>query len=66
LDKEKPDIKNIRDLNLAVVRHRILQVIELALQPEHTFMGHNMLNEPGLKEAQSMYYTYMNYRYITQ
>jgi hypothetical protein len=29
----------------------ILEVIELVLQPEQTFMGHYMLNEPGLKEA---------------
>jgi hypothetical protein len=26
LDKEKPDTENIRDLNLAMVRHRIVQV----------------------------------------
>jgi hypothetical protein len=43
LGKEKPNIENIRDLNLAVVRHMIVQVIKLVLQPEQTFIGHNLL-----------------------
>jgi hypothetical protein len=33
----------IRDLNLAVVRHVIVQVIKLVLQPERPFIGHNPL-----------------------
>jgi hypothetical protein len=43
LGKEKPDTENIRDLNLAVVRHMIVQVITLVLQPEQPFIGHNLL-----------------------
>jgi hypothetical protein len=41
-NKEKPDTENIRDLNLAVVRHMIVQVIKPVLQPELPFKGHNM------------------------
>jgi hypothetical protein len=41
----------VRDLNLAVVRHMTVQVIKLVLQPELPFIGHNLLHEPGLKEA---------------
>jgi hypothetical protein len=44
---EKPHIENIRELNLTVARCMIVQVIKLVLQPEQTFMGHNL---PGLKE----------------
>jgi hypothetical protein len=39
LGKENPDIENIGDLNLAVVRHMIIEVIKLVLQPEQTFMS---------------------------
>jgi hypothetical protein len=42
LDKEKPDTENIRDLNLVVVRHMIVEVITLVLQPEFPFMGHKL------------------------
>jgi hypothetical protein len=49
--KGKPDVENIRDLNLAMVRHMIVQVIKLVLQPEQTFMGQICYNEPVLKEA---------------
>jgi hypothetical protein len=31
LDKAKPDIENIRDLNLAAVRHTTVQVTRLLL-----------------------------------
>jgi hypothetical protein len=34
LDKAKPDIENIRDLNLAVARNMTVQVIKLVLQPD--------------------------------
>jgi hypothetical protein len=51
LDKVKPDTENIRDLNLAVVRHVTVQVTKLVLQPELHLIGHNLLYEPGLKEA---------------
>jgi hypothetical protein len=51
LDKAKPDTENIRDLNLAVVRHMTTQMIKLVLQPELPSIGHNLLYEPGLKEA---------------
>jgi hypothetical protein len=51
LDKAKPDTKNIRDLNLAVVRRMTVQVIKLVLQLKLSLMGHNLLYEPGLKEA---------------
>jgi hypothetical protein len=34
LDKVKPDTENIRDLNMAVVRHVTVLVIKLPLQPE--------------------------------
>jgi hypothetical protein len=50
LGKEKSHIENIRDLNLAVVRYVIVQVIKLVLQPEQTFMGQTCYNEPGLEE----------------
>jgi hypothetical protein len=43
LGKEKSDTENIRDLNLAVVRHMTVQVIKLVLQHEQTFISHNML-----------------------
>jgi hypothetical protein len=43
LDKAMPDIENIRDLNLAVVRHMTLLVIKLVLQPELPLIGHNLL-----------------------
>jgi hypothetical protein len=66
LGKENPNTENISALNLAVVRHMIVQVIELVLQPEQTFVGQICYNEPGLKEAQCMYYAYMNYRYVMQ
>jgi hypothetical protein len=51
LDKAKPDTDTIRDLNLAVVRHMAVQVIKLVLQPKLPLIGHNLLYEPGLKEA---------------
>jgi hypothetical protein len=42
LGKEKTDIENIRDLNLAVVRHMIVQMIKLVVQPEQPFIGHDL------------------------
>jgi hypothetical protein len=51
LDKAKPYTENIRGLNLALVRHMTVQVIKLALQTELTLIRHNLLYEPGLKEA---------------
>jgi hypothetical protein len=51
LDKAKPNTEHVRDLNLAVVRHMTVQVIKLVLQPELPLIGHNLLYEPGLKEA---------------
>jgi hypothetical protein len=42
---------NMRYLNLAVVRHMTVQAIKLVLQPELPLTGHNLLYEPGLKEA---------------
>jgi hypothetical protein len=39
LDKAKPDKENIRDLNLAVVRHMTVLVIKLVLQPELSLIG---------------------------
>jgi hypothetical protein len=66
LDKAKHDIENIRDLNLAVVSHFTVLVIKLPLQLELSLIRHNLLYEPGLKEASYMYCTYINYRYIMQ
>jgi hypothetical protein len=43
LDKAKPDTENIRDLNLAVVSCMTVQEIELVLQPEILFIGHNLV-----------------------
>jgi hypothetical protein len=43
LGKAKPDTENIRDLNLAVVRHLVVQVIKLVLQPELPFIGYKLL-----------------------
>jgi hypothetical protein len=45
LGKEKLDRENtrVRDLNLAVVRHIIVYVIKLVLQPEQTYVGHDLL-----------------------
>jgi hypothetical protein len=51
LGKAKPDIETIRDLNLAVVRHMMVQVIKLVLQLELLFIGHNLLYEHGLRKA---------------
>jgi hypothetical protein len=51
LDKAKPDTENIRDLNLAVVRHMAVQMIKLPLQPELPLIGHNLLYEHRPKEA---------------
>jgi hypothetical protein len=36
-------------------------VIRLVLQPELPLIRHNLLYEPGLKEAYHMYCTHMNY-----
>jgi hypothetical protein len=43
LDKAKPDTENIRNLNLAVVRHMGVPVIKLVLQPELPLIRHNLL-----------------------
>jgi hypothetical protein len=51
LDKAKHDTENIRDLNLAVVRHMIVLVIKMVLETELPLTRHNLLYEPGLKEA---------------
>jgi hypothetical protein len=51
LDKAKHDAENIRNLNLAVVRHMPVLVIKLVLQPELPLIGHNLLYDPGLKGA---------------
>jgi hypothetical protein len=51
LDKAKPDTENVRDFNLAVVRHMMVQVIKLMLQPELLFIRLNLLYKPGLREA---------------
>jgi hypothetical protein len=39
LNKAKPDTENIRDLNLAVVRHVAVQVIKLVFQPKLPLIG---------------------------
>jgi hypothetical protein len=44
-------MKNIKDLNLAVVRHMTIQLIKLVLLSKLPLIGHNLLYEPGLKEA---------------
>jgi hypothetical protein len=51
LNKATHDPKNIRDLNLAVVRRMTVQVIKLVLQLELPLIRHNLLYEPGLKGA---------------
>jgi hypothetical protein len=51
LDKAKPDTENVRNFNSEVVRHMTVQVIKLVLQPEIPLLRHNLLYEPGLKEA---------------
>jgi hypothetical protein len=51
LDKAKHVTENIRGLNLAVVRHMTVLVIKIVLQPELPLIRHNLLYEPGLKEA---------------
>jgi hypothetical protein len=50
-DKAKPDTENIKDLNLAVVRHMTVLVTKIVLQPELPLIRHNLLNGCGLKEA---------------
>jgi hypothetical protein len=44
LDKAKPNIGNIRGLNLAAVKHRTVQVTRLPLQRELLKIGHDLLN----------------------
>jgi hypothetical protein len=51
LDKAKPDTENVRDLNLAVVRHMTVQVIKLVLQPELPLLGHNLLYRAWTKRS---------------
>jgi hypothetical protein len=51
LDKAKPDTGNIRDLNWRWSGHMTVQVIKLPLQPELPLVRHNLLYEPGVKEA---------------
>jgi hypothetical protein len=51
LDKAKPDTENTRDLNQAAVRHLAVLVIKIVLQRELPSIRHNLLYEPGLKEA---------------
>jgi hypothetical protein len=48
VDKAKHDTENIRDLNLAVVRHMTVLVIKLVLQLELPLIRHSLLYEPGL------------------
>jgi hypothetical protein len=48
-NKANPDTENIRDLNLAVVRHMTVLVIKHVLQPELPLIEHNLLYELGLK-----------------
>jgi hypothetical protein len=43
VDMATPDTENIRDLNLAVVRHMAVQMIKLVLQPELPLIGNNLL-----------------------
>jgi hypothetical protein len=43
LGKAKPDIENIRGLNLVVVSHMTIQVIKLMLQPKLPLIGTNPL-----------------------
>jgi hypothetical protein len=43
--------ENIRYSNLTVVKYMTIQVINLVLQPELPLIGHNLLYEPGLKDA---------------
>jgi hypothetical protein len=40
LGKGNPDTENIRDLNLAMVKHTIFKLL---LQPEQPFIVHNLL-----------------------
>jgi hypothetical protein len=51
LDKAKHDAENIRDLNLAVVRHMIVLVIKIVLQTKLPLIRYNLLYGPGLIEA---------------
>jgi hypothetical protein len=51
LNKAKPDIENIRDLNLAVVKHMAVQVIKLVLQPKLPLIGHNLLYRAWTKRG---------------
>jgi hypothetical protein len=51
LDKAKHDTENIRGLNKAVVRHMNVLVTKIVLQTELPLIRHNLLYEPGLKEA---------------
>jgi hypothetical protein len=59
LDKANPDTENIRDLNLAVVRHMIVQVIKLVLQPELLLIGHNLLYRACTKRGLIYIYIYI-------
>jgi hypothetical protein len=43
LDKVKPDIENIRGLNLAAVRHTTVQVTRLLFYQKLLEIGHNLL-----------------------
>jgi hypothetical protein len=43
LDKAKPDIENIRGLNLAVIRHTTVQVTRLLLKRKLLEIGNNLL-----------------------
>jgi hypothetical protein len=43
LDKARPDVENIRGLNLAAVRHMTVQVTRLLLEQELLMIGHDLL-----------------------
>jgi hypothetical protein len=51
LDKAKPDTENVRDLNLAVVRHMTVPVTKLVLQPELLLIGHSLLYRTWTKSG---------------
>jgi hypothetical protein len=63
LDKAKHDTENIRDLNLAVVKHMTVQAINLVLQPELPLIRHNLMYRAWTKRG-LIYVLYIYELYI--
>jgi hypothetical protein len=59
LDNAKPSRESIRGLNFAAVKHMAVKVPKCRCNRSYS-LGRMNYNDPGLREAQHMYYPYTN------